>query len=195
MNQVNWDSMAENAGSAAILNQPENFIFPDMNGGGSSQVPTQIERESESENENYPEHVEAVVQEEEDNIEAYYSANEDVEEEFRETHNSEPAVENTRSSRGEDNEEDFRQIINGQNILKSSTTSKFRCLCQCQPPIISENFIKCYKHMKNHQVEIIIPAEKCARCGEENKSVFKMIHTCALKPYKRKKRHWGKSGK
>ena len=192
---MNWDSMAENAGSAAILNQPENFIFPDLNGGGSSQVPTQIERESESENENYPEHVEAVVQEEEDNIEAYYSANEDVEEEFRETHNSEPAVENTRSSRGEDNEEDFRQIINGQNILKSSTTSKFRCLCQCQPPIISENFIKCYKHMKNHQVEIIIPAEKCARCGEENKSVFKMIHTCALKPYKRKKRHWGKSGK
>ena len=108
-------------------------------------------------------------------------------------HLPEPAAENMRSLR-EDDEENFSQTIDGQNILKSSTTFKFRCLCQCQPPIESEKFINCYVHMRAHQVEIIIPAERCTRCGAENKSVFKMIHTCAVKPYSRKNRRWRKSG-
>ena len=105
---------------------------------------------------------------------------------------SEPVAENV--TRGGDDEGDFIQIIDGQNILKSRTTFKFKCLCPCQPPIVSEHFIKCYKHLREHQMEIIIPSERCSDCGGENKSVFKMIHTCALKPYSRKKMRWRSSG-
>ena len=91
-------------------------------------------------------------------------------------------------------EEEFRQIVDGQNILKCSKTLKFKCLCQCQPPIISESFHKCFKHLKKHGMNIIVPTEICSQCGIENKFVFQEKHACKVKPYKRKNMQWRQYG-
>ena len=107
---------------------------------------------------------------------------------------SEPAEEFVGNIRMEGLEEEYRQIVDGQNILKSSETFKFKCLCQCQPPIISESFHKCEKHLKTHEMTIVIPTEKCSLCNAENKAVFQKVHICKVKPYKRKNMHWRPTG-
>ena len=90
-------------------------------------------------------------------------------------------------------EEEFRQIVDKQNILKSET--RFKCVCACQPEIVSDSFIDCYYHMvKNHTHKIVIPSEACSLCGKENLSVFKNIHKCTTeKRHRPKNKHWRQS--
>ena len=107
---------------------------------------------------------------------------------------SEPAEEFVGNIRREGLEEEYRQIVDGQNILKSNITFKFKCLCQCQPPIISESFHKCSKHLKTHEMTIVVPTEKCTLCNAENKAVFQKVHICKVKPYKRKNMQWRRYG-
>ena len=93
-----------------------------------------------------------------------------------------------------DNEEEFRINVVGQNILKSIETQRFKCLCPCRPTITSKSYNLCFQHLhKKHQMKIIIPSERCTLCEEQNKSVFKNIHTCARPPHPRKDMKWRQS--
>ena len=170
---MNCDTIAEDARSYAILSQPDYFesvgTIPDLNGVVSSQVRTLRERESESGNEECLEHVEAVV--EEDNVETGNSAN-------------------------NDDEEEFREIVIGQNILKSNITHKFKCVCPCEPSIISDIFVTCCLHLhKKHRTTIVIPKEKCSLCNVQNLAVFKKEHTCDVRPRVRKNMYWRESSR